>query len=176
MSINRRLRFSAIECVERIRSSSSESAFGYKIQAIAAHVLLRLGYRITAVEHQGHPDIIAIKDGREFRFEVEAQATGPRPRRLTDADFTALTGTPIVVGYYALAISFPEPTWVLVSASKLVDRTRPCPNELLKALSDEQYSAEWTREYVSLLQGACRRIMLASFDDLRQMALAGCGL
>lgn len=33
----------ASECIERIRSDTSPVEFGYKIQALATHVLLRLG-------------------------------------------------------------------------------------------------------------------------------------
>ena len=69
----------ARECIERIRSSISPSEFGYKIQALAAHVLLRLGYRIDSINQSGHPDIVAVRNGGEFRFEVEAEVTGPRP-------------------------------------------------------------------------------------------------
>ena len=166
----------ASECIERIRSSVSPGEFGYKIQALAAHVLLRLGYRIEAVNRAGHPDIVAVRDGRELRFEVEAEASGPRPRQLTDADFASLLETPNIVGYYALTISCPKPYWVLVPASKLVRRTLPGANMLLEALSDKEYSAEWTREYVGLLQSACRQIRLASFSDLCKMALEGHGL
>ena len=167
---------SASECIDRISSSISPSEFGYKIQVLAAHVLLRLGYRIDAVNRSGHPDIVAIRDKREFRFEVEAEATGPRLRKLTGADLASLTEVPNVIGYYALAISFPTPYWVLVPVSKLTGRDHPSPNILLEALSDKEYSAEWTREYIELLQDACRQIRLASFGDLSRMALSGRGL
>lgn len=168
-----RARPDASECIERIRSSVSAAKFGYKIQALAAHVLLRLGYQIDAINRSGHPDIVATKGGREFRFEVEAEAFGPRPRQLTAADLASLTGGPSIAGYYALAISCPKPYWVLVPASQLADRTLSSPNILLEALSDKEYSEEWTREYVRLLQDRCYQIKLATFSCLRQMALEG---
>ncbi len=164
---------SASECIERIRSDISPSEFGYKIQALAAHVLLRLNYRVDEVNPSGHPDIVATKEGREFRFEVEAEVIGPRPHKLTDADFAMLTETSNVVGYYALAISFPKPYWVLVPATKLIRRNFPSSNMLLEALSDKACSEEWTYEYVQLLHSACRQIRLASFSYLSQMAIAG---
>ena len=117
----------ASECIERIRSSVSPVKFGYKIQALAAHVLLRLGYQIDAIKRSGHPDIVAVRNGREFRFEVEAEAFGPRPRKLTAADLASLTEAPNIVGYYALAISFPKPYWVLVPASILARQNSACP-------------------------------------------------
>ena len=171
--MNSHMVLSASKCIERIRSGISPAEFGYKIQALAAHVLLRLNHRVDEVNPSGHPDIVATKDGREFRFEVEAEVTGPRPRKLTDADFASLTETPNVVGYYALAISFPKPYWVLVPASKLIRRNFPSSNMLLEALRDKEFSEEWTYEYVRLLHSACRQIRLASFSDLSQMAMAG---
>ena len=172
-STNSQAGYASSECIERILSNISTAEFGYKIQALAAHVLLRRGYRITAVNSSGHPDIISVLNGKEFRFEVEAQAGGPRHRKLTAADFESLVGRPNLNGYYALAVSFPTPYWVLVPASKLVDRKLPSVNALLEALSDKEYSDEWTREYQWLLQNACRQIRLRSFHQLSQMALAG---
>lgn len=163
----------ASDCIERIRSSTSASEFGLKIQAVAAHLLLRLNYRITAVNQPGHPDIVAVRDGTEYRFEVEAEFTKPTPRKLTEADFASLMGSPGVVGYYARAIRLPSPRWVLVPAVKLMDRRLPASDILLEGLSDRVYSREWTVEYQHLLQSSCRQIRLASFNRLSEMAIAG---
>ncbi len=160
-------------CIERMRLKAD---FGYKVQAIAAHVLLRLGYQIEAVNQSGHPDIVAVRHGMEFRFEVEAEVGSPRPRKLADADFASLLEVPNEFGYYALAISFPTPYWVLVSASKLYGRRRPSTNILLEALSDKEYSDEWTSEYLRLLNVSCRQIARASFNQLSELALQGRGL
>lgn len=165
-----------IECVERIQAGITAGEFGYKVQALAAHVLLRLGYRVEAVNQSGHPDIVAVRDNEEFRFEVEAEAGSPRPRRLTDSDFASLLEVPDGFGYYALAISFPTPYWILVPASKLYGRRHPSTNILLEALSDKAYSAKWTTEYLRLLNDSCRQISHASFNILSEMALDGRGL
>lgn len=164
----------ARDCIESMLSSSTWSEFGYKVQALAAHVLLRLGYQVTAVNQRGHPDITAFWEGREFRFEVEAEVTQPRLRQLTKADFDSLVVTPH--GYYALAISFPAPRWILVPASRLVSRINPSPNRVLEALRDKEYSAAWTYAYIEMLRDSHRQIRRASFGDLRDMALSGQGL
>ena len=162
----------AAECLEQLSLMVAPSEFGFRVQGLAAHVLLALGYRIHAVKESRHPDILASRDGQEFRFEVEAEVGRPRLRQLTDADFNSLDGIPGSVGYYALAIKFPTPYWVLVPARKMIDRP-PMPNILLEALSDKEYSAEWTREYVKLIEGGCQRIGLATFGDLKHWALNG---
>ena len=172
-STSRHATAAAGECLRRIRAGAGASAFGYKIQALAAHVLVSLGYGIVEVNRSGHPDIVTVKDGREFRFEVEAEAAGPRAHRLTEGDFDALIGGSDMVGYFALAVSFPRPYWVLVPASKLVRRRTPGGRALLEALCDREYSEAWTREYAALLQESCREIRRASFGHLVDAALAG---
>lgn len=161
------------ECLQHMRAGVNATAFGYKIQALAAHVLVRLDYRIISINRSGHPDIVSVRGGKEFRFEIEAEVMGPRTRKLTSADFDGLIGGPDVAGYFALAISFPMPYWVLVPVSKLIRRDKPIGNALLEALSDREYSEEWTQEYKTLLQGSCREIRQASFNDLVKLALAG---
>ena len=162
----------ANKCLDRLLLGVSPSEFGYRVQALAAHVLLGMGYDIREINQSGHPDIVALRNGSEFRFEVEAEVGRPRPRQLTNADIDSLTTDLRGSGYYALAISSPSPQWVVVPAAKLVGRP-PIPNILLEALSDEEYSWAWTREYMRLLADSCRRISLASYSHLSQMALSG---
>ena len=162
------------QCIRRVRSGcATDSEFGYKMQGIAAHVLLRLGYRIDSNNPSGNPDIVASIGGTEYRFEVEAEVVGPRPRKLTKADLASLTESSNIVGYFGLAIISPSPSWILVPATKLVRKTLPLNNMWLEALSDKSYSEAWTREFHKLLQESCRLIEFASFSKLKQMALEG---
>ena len=163
----------AKDCVDRLLSESTAVEFGYKMQALAAHVLLRLGYRIKEVNQSGHPDITAFRDGSEYRFEIEAQVSYPRPRQLEAADIESLADVPDGFGYYALAISFPKPYWVVVPVFKLADRKHPSSNVLLEALSDKQYSAEWTAEYWDMLSASCHEITITSFSRLSELAVSG---
>ena len=163
----------AKECVDSLLLSDSAVELGYKIQGLSAHILLRLGHRVTAVNGSGHPDIVSTKNGEQFRFEIEAEVGGPRNRRLTDDDFHSLLDERQGTGYFALAICFPAPYWVLVPAAKLRSRSLASANVLLEALSDKQLSADWTSEYISLLQNSCDRIREMSFAHLRDRALEG---
>lgn len=162
-------------CIENLRLSVSSAEFGYIVQALAAHVLLRLNCRVEEINPSGHPDIVATRGMEEFRFEIEAEVTGPRARRLTDDDFASLIDESGSLGYFALAISFPTPRWILVPAGRLVDRNHSS-NVLLEALCDKDFSDAWTNEYVNLLNEECRRIARSTFGFLRANALAGRGL
>ena len=152
--------------------------FGYIMQAVAAHILLRLGCNIRSVKASGHPDIIAVRieDGQELRFEVEAEAFDPKARQLTEPDIASLVSDNRAQGYYALAISFPSPYWIIVPIEKLAGRKKPCPNVLLEALRDREFSDNWTREHLALLQSSCRQVSTKSFEELSRMAESGCGL
>jgi len=163
----------AVECLSRLRSRSSAGEFGYKIQALASHVLLGLNHRVVAVNPRGHPDLVSEKDGQEFRFEIEAEVTGASRRRmLASSDFAGLL-SPGVIGYFALAVCFPRPYWVLVPAQNLVRRRRPAGHALLKALSDKPFSSAWTEEYLSVIGRSCREMLDRSFDQLVQRAITG---
>ena len=165
----------ASECIEDMRLSVSPTGFGYIVQALAAHILLRLDYQVTAINQIGHPDVVAARGGQELRFEVEAEVGRPRSRQLADEDFASLIDSSDAVGYFALAISFPTPRWVLVPAERLL-RRKSSPNVLLESLSDRDFSDAWTFEYLNLLNDQCHRIRRVSFPMLRASALAGRGL
>ena len=165
----------AADCLARVRSRVSPGEFGYRIQALAGHVLLGLGHSIVEVKQKGHPDLVSVKDGQEFRFEVEAEVVGRKKRMLTPSDFEGLIDTS-VEGYFALAVSFPRPFWVLVPASRLVQRELRAGTALLKALSNKEFSCEWTNEYASLISRSFRDVVDRSFDQLVQRALDGRGL
>ena len=165
----------AASCLENLHLSVSSAEFGYKVQALAAHVLLRLNLGVEEVNRTGHPDIVATRGMDKLHFEVEAEVAGPRPRQLTEEDFKALTELPGGVGYFALAISFPTPRWIVVPADRLKHR-RPSSNVLLEALSDTDFSSAWTCAYIDLLRQECHRIRRASFRELCAKATLGRGL
>ena len=109
----------------------------------------------------------------EYRFEVEAEVWGWRKRVLTSEDVAGLVGDQGVMGYFALAVSFPKPYWVLVPMAVLERRRAPLGNALLEALSDKQLSRAWTQVHFALLEECGRVIRERSFEHLTQLALAG---
>lgn len=159
-------------CLDRLLLESGDSAFGFKMQAVAAHILLRLGHNILEVNRVGHPDIVSVKEGVEFRFEVEAEVRGHRKRMLEAADFVGLTATDSV-GYFALAVSFPRPYWVVVPIGELIDRGADAGNATLEALCDTRLSDAWTQEHLGLLAKSCRVVRERSFEQLVRRAKEG---
>ena len=168
-------RYAAADCLEQLRSRVSPSEFGYRVQALAGHVLLGLGHSILEINPRGHPDLVSVKGGQEFRFEVEAEVLARRPRMLTPSDFEGLTANR-VEGYFAVAVSFPQPCWLLVPVQRLASRESPSGMALLRALRDKAFSSAWTNEYVSLIHRSNRDVIDRSYDQLVQRALDGWGL
>ena len=164
----------ARHCLEKLHLSVSPAEFGYKVQALAAHVLLLLDFEVEEINRSGHPDIVATRGADKIHVEVEAVIAGPRSRQLDREDFNALMGLPGVAGYFALAVSFPTPRWVVVPAERLKHR-RPSYKVLLETLSDTDFSNAWTQAYIDLLRSECRRISRASFRQLCERALSGRG-
>ena len=109
----------------------------------------------------------------EYRFEVEAEVSGWRKRLLTSEDVAGLVGSQDVIGYFALAVSFPKPYWVLVPTAVMDRRRAALGNALLEALSDKQLSKAWTQAHLALLQESGRVVRERSFEHLTQLALAG---
>lgn len=165
----------ASHCIENLLQNATPPEFGLKVQALAAHVLLRLGCRVIEINRTGHPDIVAMRDGYELRLEVEAEVLGSRGRQPTADDLAALINGSTAIGYFALAVSRPTPHWIVVPAEKLVGR-RPSHKVLLKALSDRELSDAWTDAYVELLSEKAGRVVHYSFETLCRRALAGRGL
>lgn len=162
----------ATQCLARLKSKTSAAEFGYKVQALAAHVLLALNHEVVEVNQRGHPDVVSVKDGEVFGFEIEAEVVGGAKRRPTSSDFDALMATDLR-GYFALAVSFPRPYWVVVPAWRLMRRRLPAGNVLLEALSDKGFSSNWTREYLSMISRSCEQVSDRSFEQLVRRAITG---
>jgi hypothetical protein len=58
--------------VEELRHQCSDSEFGYRMQALFAHVLMRQGWRILEIKAKGHPDIRAATGDREVFVQVKS--------------------------------------------------------------------------------------------------------
>ena len=155
-----------------------EAEYGLRVQGLAAHVLLRMGFRVIEVNRTGHPDLVASTGIGTYRFEVEAEAVVGKHRQLTEADFVALLPRdPRDRGYYALlrlrlgAV----PKWLVISADQLQRRAgRSLGVWVLSSLADQDMSARWTTEFMEVMSRLSReRLIRLSFDALRRLALSG---
>jgi hypothetical protein len=164
------------KCLETLRGAVKPSEFGFRIQGLAAHILLRLGARVLQINTQGHPDIVAEIERGLMRIEVEADIHGScAARLLTEEDLDAIAPRRITDrGYFALALCGPYPRWLLIEYSRLRRRRQtPASPAILQALSDVEASERWTAEFIALLLTHCRHLPAYSFDFLARQALEG---
>ena len=163
------------KCLEMLKEAVGPSKFGYLIQGLAAHILLRLGARVLQVNSQGHPDIVSQTDRGIMRIEVEADIHCLRARALTKEDLDSIAPRSATdKGYFALALCGPYPRWLLVDHARLQRRHgTPASPAVLQALADIGVSKQWTDEFITLLITHRQRLGNFSFDFLTRRALEG---
>jgi hypothetical protein len=145
---------------------------GFRVQGLAAHMLLALGYRISEVNSSGHPDVVAQGTRGVVRVEVEADTRGIGVHLPKPEDLTALSPqTPGDRGYFAIAVCSPLPIWIVVESYKLVDRRFKLALPLLEALSDQVESETWSGLFEELVVQYGSRLGDFSFQWLARQAL-----
>lgn len=152
---------------------ATPSEFGYKMQAVIGHILLRRGFEIREINQSGHPDIVADLDGVRHVFEIEADTSSPKPKQLTRQDFESLLCDKATLGWYGRLVNLHTPYWILVPASKLVRRSRATSVSMLMALSDKEFSDACTSVYFEILNRSLNRIRESSFGRLSADAIRG---
>lgn len=163
------------KCLETLKDAIGPVELGFRVQGLAAHILLRLGARVLEINSQGHPDIVAENERGIMRIEVEAHIHGSRARLLTKEDLEAIAPRRSTdQGYFALALCSPYPTWLLIEYSRLQRRHgTPASPAILQALSDAETSKRWTAEFITLLIEHCQHLPAFLFDFLVRRALEG---
>ena len=160
--------------LDELRNAVEPSEFGYRIQGLAGHVLLRLGFQILQINAAGHPDILARNQQGLVRLEIEADMFGCRARELTLADLLAIAPQGVLEkGYFAVALCGPYPRWAIVDSTVLHRRFgNPASPAILQALRDVKMSDAWTTEFINLLASQGEHLLTFSYEFLVQRALA----
>jgi len=152
--------------------SIPEPEVGYRIQGIAAQILLRLGARILEIKSQGHPDIVARDAEGIIRVEVETDLGSGRTRLPTPEDIQSVRPKEQGDrGYFALAECRAFPRWLVVPVERLTLRHVEMGPTVLAALSEEGTSRSWTREFLAFLIRNESRLPGLTYDRLRTLAL-----
>ena len=156
-----------------LRRDIGDSKFGFLVQALFAHVLLRLGGRIKEVKNQGHPDIVAVLGGLVYYIEVEAPRRTTAPRQLDPGDLKALqVPQEGQRGYFCILDSGPPLKWVCVDISSLGPRVDgKLRISLLRSYADHALSSKCTIEFSNLLIDQSKSLHQLTYNQLRQEAL-----
>jgi len=163
--------------LDSLRASIGDSEFGYRMQALFAHVLLGLGGTITEVNQQGHPDIKSVKDGRTELFQVKS-ITHSYPGCVLTVSPDDIAGIrpsgPDEAGYFAVLDCAVPVSWVVSGYSAMRrHETRSVSIETIRASADSELSIESTGVFAELVMRHEDNLHLLTFRVLRNRALRG---
>lgn len=167
---------SAKALLDELRSEYGDSNFGYRVQGLMAHVLLRCGCEILAVNAQGHPDILARLG--DTRLLVQVKSTAHRGANanfeLGAEDLQGITPRSHEAGYLAVLDCAEPVSWILVRHDRLRPFLgRPVHLATLRAESDVPLSADCTEAFLEIMSSSGARLRNVGFAILASRALRG---
>ena len=168
--------FTATPLLEALRIQCGDSEFGYRMQALFAHVLIRLGAKVLEINAKGHPDIKVMLGQELMLIQVKsAEHAGPWVQfNLSEADFAGITSNDRAAGYLAFLDCATPVSWHVVKsdvARQLVGRFVPV--EGIVAMRDESLSIECSEVFAQILLSVKDRLNVLTFALLRHRALEG---
>lgn len=167
--------YEAAKLLTHLRNDVGFHRFGIVVQALFAHVLLRLGGNVLDVKHPGHPDIRAVLAGQQYNIEVETATKKTLPRQLERGDLDVLQDCREgELGYYCVLDCGPPIAWLCVDVASL--RLRAAGQlrlALLRSYSNRSLSLDCTSDFSRLVTKEEKALHRLSYDMLRQEALSG---
>lgn len=162
--------FEAARILGTLRVTASE--LGYRVQALLAETLARMGAGIDSVARAGHPDVLARIGGRVLRVQVKA--TGQRSFTVGVEDLDGIRPRSTdEAGYLAILDLGPPVAWTCVAHGRaLVLVGRTVPLAMLKTMDDVELSSQCTRTFVDLVLEHQASIEAFTFSLVRRRALA----
>ena len=169
------LEYDAAKILADFRAEVGFARFGLVVQALYAHVLLRLGAEVLDIKNPGHPDICAVIAGVQYNFEIETAQRKTLPRQLDDRDLKVLRGLPEgELGYFCVLESGPPIAWLCVDIAALGIRAeRELYFSLLRSYSNDELSSDCTVEFARLVIQQNAVLHRLTYDRLRHEALDG---
>ena len=158
--------------IENLLAEVGPVEMGFRIQGLAAHILLAMGLFITEVKSSGHPDIVAQSERGSVRVEVEADTRGIGVHLPDPDDLLALLPkSQNDSGFFAVAICSPLPKWIIIDSYKLIDRKTKLSLPLLDALRNLEQSKAWSSIFEKIVLNNANQISNYTFDWLARQAI-----
>lgn len=165
--------YDAAKLLAALSIDAGVSVFGPVVQALFAHVLLRLGWNVLDLKHPGHPDIRAVLAGNTYNIEVETASRKTLPRQLEQRDLEVLqVRGEGEYGYFCVLDCGPPIAWLCVDVASLGLRaTEELRLSLLRGYSSPALSSDCTAEFSRLVISEARNLHRLSYSQLRQEVL-----
>lgn len=176
MRINER-NYNAKGILDSLRSGIGDSEFGYRMQAVFAHILLRLGACVKEVNAQGHPDIKAKLSDRVLKIQVKTASHGRSAPDfvLSKHDLNGICSKqPETRGYLAILDCAEPVAWLLVDETRLKRLVGQSLHlATFRAECDTTFSEECTNEFLDIIISNRKKLPSLTFRLLAVRALRG---
>lgn len=169
-------RFAVRPLLEALRAECGDAEFGYRMQAMFAHVLVKLGAVVLEVNAQGHPDIKARLADDLVLVQVKScmHRTSSSLFQLSKNDLAGITPGDRTKGYLAFLDCADPVSWRLISfplARQFLNRSVPIAS--LAAAQEEQLSRDCTEAFTDIILSAKDRLRVLTFTLLASRAVRG---
>lgn len=169
--------FQVKHVLDGLRAEFGDSDFGYRVQALFAHVLLRLGAGVREINQQGHPDIRAELNGQLHLIQVKSISHSNVPCSIVveQADLAGIKPTSVrEAGCYAILDCANPPSWVIVDYLDMERHsTRPVNMETVRACANQKLSRECSDEFTDIVLANKTHLHLLKYRTLCDRALRG---
>lgn len=144
------------------------------MQALFAHVLMRIGFRVREVNTRGHPDIRAARGDRDLLVQVKTvlHSSAGTVFGLSRHDLAGISKLGRRDGFLAVLDCAEPAQWILVESHRAVPLvTEQVRIATLVAMSDRQMSADCNEEFEEIARSHTADLCNMSYGLLRERAL-----
>jgi hypothetical protein len=171
--------FEISRVLQALRGHCGDIEFGYRMQALFAHVLMRLDWQIIEVNAQGHPDVLASMADQEALFQVKTvlHRTANSMVELSKDDVGGITAAGRRAGWFAILDCAAPARWNVLTNSRAARLLgKPIYVATLRANSDTAMSIDCNDHFGEIILANSSRLSNLGYAVLRQRALAHDGL
>lgn len=175
MAIDKR-QYEVKAVLDSLRAAYGDGEFGYRMQALFAHVLLRIGALVTEVNAKGHPDVKADLGDRILKVQVKTTLHGNRGRNslFSQDDLQGIKSEGKIVGYLAVLDCAEPVSWILIPENRLHTLVGSAFHiATFRAERTQILSDECTDEFLELVLAHKERLATLTFHILASRAIKG---
>lgn len=151
----------------RLRAEVGPIEFGYRAQALFAHVLKQIGASVVDIRSQGHPDIIVRLDGRLTRIEVEVASLAERYHVIKADDAGGVAPINHDEQGYLAVLDIAEPVrWAPIEYARFRRRLGRQPLATLHALAHRDLARACNDAFAEIVMADAERLLALTFHLL----------
>jgi hypothetical protein len=168
-----------VRVLQELRNRCGDAEFGYRVQALFAHIVMRLGWNVVEINAQGHPDIRARIRDHELLIQVKSVShrTSGSMIELSSSDVAGIAALGRRSGWFVVLDCAPPVEWIVVTGSRAKWLLgKPIYLPMLRANSDALVSADCNEYFGEIVSANRARLPNLTYGVLRRRALSHNGL